>query len=229
MSAFFRWVGFQPLVTHQPTSFPLRCLPSSNGQLSAAPHLYTHYPSFVDPNFDRPPPQRYRGSSTPCVPSSTRPPRYSQPAGPRPRSWCPIPSASRFLLSTNSPFSRLLIAGSLFFSVSGQIARSKHCQVEVSLDRSDDITPNRSRSQSPRLHLYTRAQPDSITHYISPSNLSSTSGLQLTNIYIQLLHRVENIIVMALPPIVSATLQSAALSGTSNLLAQALTAYQTDV
>ncbi|WYZ39127.1 hypothetical protein EsH8_III_001041 [Colletotrichum jinshuiense] len=33
---------------------------------------------------------------------------------------------------------------------------------------------------------------------------------------------------MALPPIVSATLQSAALSGTSNLLAQALTAYQTD-
>lgn len=34
---------------------------------------------------------------------------------------------------------------------------------------------------------------------------------------------------MALPPIVTATLQSAVLSGTSNLLAQALTAYQTDV
>ncbi|KZL83595.1 mpv17 pmp22 family protein [Colletotrichum incanum] len=33
---------------------------------------------------------------------------------------------------------------------------------------------------------------------------------------------------MALPPIVTATLQSAVLSGTSNLLAQALTAYQTD-
>ncbi|KAF4780439.1 Mpv17/PMP22 family protein [Colletotrichum scovillei] len=33
---------------------------------------------------------------------------------------------------------------------------------------------------------------------------------------------------MALPPIVTATLQSAALSGTSNILAQVLTAYQTD-
>ncbi|OLN85747.1 PXMP2/4 family protein 3-like protein 1 [Colletotrichum chlorophyti] len=33
---------------------------------------------------------------------------------------------------------------------------------------------------------------------------------------------------MALPPIVSATLQSAALSGTSNILAQVLTAYRTD-
>ncbi|TDZ29504.1 PXMP2/4 family protein 3 [Colletotrichum spinosum] len=33
---------------------------------------------------------------------------------------------------------------------------------------------------------------------------------------------------MAFPPIASATLQSAALSGTSNLLAQALTAYQSD-
>lgn len=35
--------------------------------------------------------------------------------------------------------------------------------------------------------------------------------------------------IMALPPIVTATLQSAALSGTSNILAQVLTAYQTDV
>ncbi|CAI0647398.1 unnamed protein product, partial [Colletotrichum noveboracense] len=33
---------------------------------------------------------------------------------------------------------------------------------------------------------------------------------------------------MALPPIVNATLQSAVLAGTSNLLAQALTAYRTD-
>lgn len=34
---------------------------------------------------------------------------------------------------------------------------------------------------------------------------------------------------MALPPIVSATAQSAVLSATSNILAQAITAYRSDV
>jgi len=34
---------------------------------------------------------------------------------------------------------------------------------------------------------------------------------------------------MALPPIVSATFQSAVLSATSNILAQAITAYRSDV